>query len=219
MHVFFLLTNIFCLQQMNILDIILAIPMAYLLYKGYRRGLVFELSSLLGLILGCWAAVHFSQYVSELLGLEGDGAVLMAFFITFVVVLLISILLGKCIKGLFKALKVGFFDKLAGALLGFLKAICVLGIVLSYVVLIDQHEIVMKSSVKEESVFFKPVYKVGNKLTESLNTYVVQRRYERAMEQQQELKKDIIVKKNKCKDTGSKPTKGASNTKSKNTKN
>lgn len=171
---------------MNVLDIILAIPMAYLLYKGYRRGLIFELSSLLGLMLGCWAAVHFSQYVSELLGLEGDAAVLVAFFITFVAVLLISILLGKCIKGIFKAMKLGFLDKLAGALLGFVKAICIMGVILSYVVLIDQQELVMKPSVKEKSVFYKPVYKVGNQLTESLNTYVAQRRYGRSMRQEQE---------------------------------
>lgn len=168
---------------MNVLDTIIAIPLVYLLYKGYRRGLIFELSSLLGVVLGCWAAVHFSQYVSEVLGLKGDGAVLVAFFITFVAVLLISILLGKCVKGLFKAMKFGFLDKLAGALLGFLKAICIVGVILSYVVLIDQHEQVLKPTVKERAVLYRPVYKVGNRLTESLNTYVSQRRYERAIDQ------------------------------------
>lgn len=171
---------------MNILDIVFAIPMAYLIWKGYHRGLIFEITSLLGLLLGCWAATHLSAYVSDLLDMKGESAALVAFFITFVAAVLLSVLLGRCVKGLFKMAKMGALDRLTGAALGFLKALCLLGILVSFVVMIDPHEKVLKPAAKESSLFYKPVSKTGSWLVSSLETYVAQRRYEKSMEQQEQ---------------------------------
>lgn len=168
--------------HMNYLDIIYAIPMAYLIWKGLKRGIVFELASLAGIVLGCWAATRFSQAVAEMLGLEGDGAVLIAFFVTFVAVVLLSLLLGKAAQNLVKMAKIGFLDRLVGAALGFAKAICILGVITSYIALIDRHEVALKPKTKEESLFYKPVVKTGDRLVASLQTYMAQRRYEREME-------------------------------------
>ena len=68
---------------MTILDILLAIPLVYFIYKGWRRGIVFEITTLLGILAGCWAAAHLSTWVADALNLKGEGAVLAAFFITF----------------------------------------------------------------------------------------------------------------------------------------
>ncbi len=171
---------------MNVLDIILAIPMAYFLWKGYKRGLIFEVASLVGIVAGCWAACRFCERVADMLDFSGEWAVLAAFFITFVAVLLLSMLLGRCVKNIFKMVKLGFIDRLAGALLGFAKAICILGVFLSYVELIDHNEELLKRDVKDCSKFYKPVHKVGNSLVASLNTYVAQRRYELEMRDERE---------------------------------
>lgn len=170
---------------MNVLDFILAIPMAYLAWKGFRRGLAFEVTSLLGLLLGCWAATHFSEFVANLLGLEGAKAVLVAFFITFIAVVLLSLVLGKCVNNLFKMAKVGYLNHIAGAVVGFIKAVCILGVLLSFVVLADRHEVILKPAAKENSAFFKPVEKTGSWLVSSLETYVSQRRYAKEMEEQE----------------------------------
>jgi membrane protein required for colicin V production len=169
---------------MNALDIILAIPMAYLIWKGYRRGLTFEVTSLAGIMLGCWIAVHFSVFVAKILGLKGGGAALVAFFITFVAVVVLSLLLGKFIQRVFKVTKLGVADHLVGALIGFLKSLCILGVLLSFLVMIDKHEIILKPTTKESSVFYKPVDKTGNWLVSSLKTYVAQKRYDKAMNEQ-----------------------------------
>ena len=52
---------------MNWLDIVLAIPLLWFLYRGFRNGLIIELASLAALILGIYAALHFSFYVQEYL--------------------------------------------------------------------------------------------------------------------------------------------------------
>ena len=157
---------------MNVLDIILAIPLCYFIFKGWRRGLIFELAALVGIIVGCWAAIHFSAWIAELLNLEGDGALLIAFFITFMGVVVGSYFLGKAIEGIIKMVKANFLNKLLGALVGMAKCLCVLSVLLNFILLIDHNHIIITPKVQEESRLFKPTYTLGNKLTATLKTYL-----------------------------------------------
>ncbi len=52
---------------MNWLDIVLAIPLLWFTYKGFRNGLIIELASLAALILGIFIALHFSFYAEDYL--------------------------------------------------------------------------------------------------------------------------------------------------------
>ena len=159
---------------MNLLDILLAIPLVYCIWKGYRRGLIFELSSLAGIVLGCYLALKLARLVADLLSLEGDAAVLIAFFIIFVAVVVLSFFLGKCIEGLVKLVKAGVVNNLAGAAFGMLKCVCILSVLLYYVSVIDKHEVLLKESVKQESLLYSPIEKTGNKLIGNLKTYVAE---------------------------------------------
>ena len=157
---------------MNVLDIILAIPLCYFIYKGWRRGLIFELAALAGIIVGCWAAIHFSSWVADQLQLEGDSALLIAFFITFIGVVVGSYFLGKAIEGFIKMVKANALNKLLGALLGMAKCLCVLSVLLNFVLLVDYNHIIITPKVQEESRLYKPTYKIGNKLTATLKTHL-----------------------------------------------
>jgi membrane protein required for colicin V production len=48
---------------MNYLDIILAIPLLWGLYKGVSKGIIKELASLVALIVGIYGAVHFADSI------------------------------------------------------------------------------------------------------------------------------------------------------------
>ncbi|MBP5678092.1 MAG: CvpA family protein [Bacteroidales bacterium] len=157
---------------MNILDIALGIPMLVLIYLGWKKGLVREVATLVGLLLGIWAAVHLSQQVAMLLELESENAILIAFIITFLAALVLTYLLGRFVEGLMKAARISMLNRLAGALLGLAKALCVLAVLLNYIVLLDRKELVLKHDTKEESLLFKPVYDTGNRLTDSLKQFI-----------------------------------------------
>lgn len=161
------------------LDIILAIPLIYFIYKGWKRGLVFEAAALAGVALGAYAAVHFSQWVADLIGLTGENTVLIAFFITFVGVLVLAFFLGKCIEGIFKMVKLNSLNKILGALLGMLKCVVAISVLLSYVMMIDFEEKVITPQAKESSVLFNPINKTGNKITHDLKNYVAEKRAEK----------------------------------------
>ena len=157
---------------MTWLDILLAIPMAWFVYKGFRKGLIFELTSLVGLVVGIFCAINFSKYVSTLIGIEGEYSVLVAFFVTFIAVYLLSLFLGKCVEGLIKMMKMGVMNNLLGAVFGLLKMVAMLSVVLYYVAIIDFKGMILTPKLKQESVFYTPIDKVGNLFIGNLKSYV-----------------------------------------------
>lgn len=157
---------------MNVLDIILAVPMLVLIFFGWKKGLVREIATLVGVLAGIWAALHLSQLVAELLGLKGESAVLIAFLVCFVGALVLAWLLGRLVEKLLKATKLSIVNRVSGALLGMVKALCILAVLLNTVVMLDPGQKLLKPDLKENSILYKPVYNTGNKLMESLKQFV-----------------------------------------------
>ena len=164
---------------MNFLDIILAVPLCWCIYKGFRRGIIFELAMLVGIVAGCYLAVHLAKTVAGLIGIKGEASVLVAFLIIFVAVVVGAFFLGKCVENLVKLVKVGILNKLLGAVLGMLKCVCILSVLTSFVLMADPGGHIITKDTRDGSVLFNPVNKVGTTLTKQLKTYVTQKRAER----------------------------------------
>ncbi|KWW30064.1 MAG: membrane protein required for colicin V production [bacterium P3] len=163
-------------MDMNFLDIIIAVPLVYFIYKGWRRGLIFELASLAGIVAGCYAATHFSGWVAQTLHLEGETAILIAFFITFVGVLALAAVLGKAVEGFVKLVKAGKVNNLLGAAFGMLKCLCVLSVLLNMLTMADPEGHIITSDTREHSALYKPAVKAGTRLTAHLRLMVEQQR-------------------------------------------
>ncbi len=161
---------------MTFLDIVIAIPLVIFIWKGWHKGLVFEVANLPGLIVGIYCAVHFSCKVAGWLNMDSDTPVLLSFFVTFLLVIFASHLLGKCIEKFLKLVKVGFLNNLLGGLIGMLECVCILSVLIYYIEIIDKHEIVLTHQAKVESKLYKPVNRTGNKLIGSMKQMVVEYR-------------------------------------------
>lgn len=157
---------------MNVLDILIAIPLIFFFYKGWKRGLIFELAALAGIIAGCWAAVHLSTFVADWLDIKGEGTVLIAFIITFIAVVIGAFFLGKAAEGILKMVKAHGLNKLLGAVFGLAKCFCVVAVLLNFIVMVDSHQKLVTPTIKERSSLYKPAVKVGNRLTATLKVYV-----------------------------------------------
>ena len=163
---------VFYWKNMNLFDIILAIPLCWLIFLGWKKGLVCEVAMLAGVLLGVWAAIHLSQNIAPLLGLDSGSSALIAFIVTFLVSLILTYLLGKLIEGLMKAAKLSVLNRLAGALLGAAKALVILSVFLSFLLLIDSKEMIVKPETKEKSLLYRPVSSTGDWLTKHLKAYI-----------------------------------------------
>lgn len=160
------------IDTMNILDIILAVPLIYFVWKGYTKGLIYEVTALIGLVLGTYIAIRFSNVVCESLGLAGEGALLIAFFITFIGVLFLAHWAGKLMEGVLKMVKANFINHILGAIFGMLKCVCILSVICYYVSMIDSQEIFLTHNAKTESVLYQPINRTGNKVIGQLKVYV-----------------------------------------------
>ena len=144
---------------MNWLDIVLAIPMLWFLYRGFRNGLIIELASLAALVLGIYVALHFSFYVEGWLVDNFDIGekyrYIISFALTFIIVAVLVFLAGKIIHKLVGIIFLGFLNRLAGGIFGLLKAALVLSVILYFINGFDPG--LIKSDVKERSVLYDPV--------------------------------------------------------------
>lgn len=157
---------------MTILDILLLIPLGWLVFLGWRKGVIREAATLAGIVAGIWAAVNLSKLVANLLGLTGTSAILIAFFITFVGALVLTYLLGRSIERLVKSAHLSLANKIGGATLGMTKALCILAVILNGIVLLDKNEELINRETREKSLLYTPVYKTGNLLISSLKDFI-----------------------------------------------
>ncbi len=161
---------------MNFLDLVIAIPLGYLMFKGYRRGLIFECALLAGIIVGSVLAVRFAHWLAGLIGAEGDNVLLISFFVIFAGVVILSLFVGKMVERFVKLVHVGWFNNLAGMLLGMFKGMCIVGVLLYYVAVVDIHEKVLSRGVKEASLLYRPVERTGSHLAGRISAYVAERK-------------------------------------------
>ncbi|NRD18811.1 CvpA family protein [Winogradskyella eckloniae] len=146
---------------MSIIDIVLAALLLFGFIRGLFKGLFVEVASLVALVLGVYGAIHFSGFAAGFLESKVDWAErtinIVAFAITFVVIVLAIGLAGKALTKLADFAALGIINKLAGAVFGALK----IGLILS-VVLIVFHKMnntlpFMEKEDLEKSMLYKPV--------------------------------------------------------------
>ncbi|MDX9751549.1 MAG: CvpA family protein [Flavobacteriales bacterium] len=117
---------------MNWLDWTILGLLAWSALKGFSRGLVVEVVSLLAVVLGVWAGLRFGPQVMGALGIEAGNA-LLAFIITLLLVLVGAHLLAKLITGALGLTMLSLPNKLAGALFAALRTAFAISILLGLV--------------------------------------------------------------------------------------
>ncbi len=116
---------------MNPFDILIIIILGYSLVRGLFRGLVKELSSIIGVLGGFYAAYTYYNVIAGLLSrLIHDISYLniLSFMIIFCGVLIVVGVLGVIIKYLLNIAFLGWIDRIGGVVFGVMKAILIVSI-------------------------------------------------------------------------------------------
>lgn len=148
---------------MNYFDYILLLPVLYGLYRGFSKGFVLELASLLALVMGIYGAMHFSSftftYLSEFVELEARYLQLVSYGITFLVIVIAITLSAKILTLLIKMVALGFINRLMGAIFGALKAFLILSVLLLFFDAINHQFRLVKKTVLDDSLLYHPIRK------------------------------------------------------------
>src|SRR6267154_308772 len=110
---------------MNFLDIILIILLLIGLVRGFIKGFVFEIAVVGALFLGTFAAFKLSYllqpYILKMGYMSPFTVNLVCSLIMFLLVAVGIFFLAKLFDGLVKMAAMGVFNKILGAVFGFLK--------------------------------------------------------------------------------------------------
>ena len=118
----------------NYIDYVIMAILALFLILGYRKGIIVGLATIAALILGIYAAVHFSNYLDvtlmEHLHPSRKWLPILSFSITFILVVIIVMIVAKLAEKLADMVGMGFFNHLGGALLGLAKGVILVSVLL-----------------------------------------------------------------------------------------
>jgi membrane protein required for colicin V production len=154
---------------MNFIDILFGIPLIYFAYKGFKNGLIIELFTLLALLVGVYAGIHFSDFTAELIkdkmNVKSTYLPVVAFTFTFIGVGAMIYFGGKVLEKMVSVAHLSIFNKLAGVAFAIIKTAYFLGV---FVVLMDSYDEkgdFIAEETKSDSLLYKPVKSLSFSIT------------------------------------------------------
>lgn len=150
---------------MGVLDIIFIIPIVWLAYKGFSKGLIIELATLAALVLGIYASLHFSyltaDFLKENFEMNQKYLGILSFIITFILVVIVLNLIGKLLEKIIDLVALSFLNKGFGGFFGVLKAVIFLSFIIYFVNKFDKNRYIFSSALTSESMLYTYVENVA----------------------------------------------------------
>lgn len=150
---------------MNYLDILLIIPLIIGAWRGFKKGFVIEIFTLLALLVGIYAGIHFSDYMAAILTehVSIDTAYLPAisFTVTFLLVGAMVYFAGKMIEKALRLVALGTLNKFAGLFFGTVKMLFILSSAIVILESYDEKNAFIPSDLKTESLLYSPIKKTA----------------------------------------------------------
>ena len=160
---------------MNYVDIILGIILVIAVFDGIKNGLFVELASLISLILGIYFAIKFSFFARDILlrftHWNPKTIQVVAFIITFLVVISAVSFLGKFLTKIADFAHLGVINKLGGGFFRLLKAIVILSIFLNLFEKLNFNNVFARKETLDKSLFYRPIQKTAGLIYPSIEKW------------------------------------------------
>lgn len=140
---------------MNWLDWTIIALAVFAAVKGFSRGFIVELASLVAFVLGIWAGIHLSERVAEATGLGTDNAAL-AFLVTFIIVVVGVNLLARFLTTLIDIAQLSLPNKIGGVFFGVLRSAFTMSVMLNLLVGYSDGEL-PPTEARTNSTLYAPV--------------------------------------------------------------
>lgn len=121
---------------MNALDITLLILCAFGFYKGFKNGILIEITTLIALVLGFYGAQHFASFTAfflkDTLDWHPQNMYLISIIFTFILIVVGVYMLGKVLTQVASMVLLGGINKILGGVFGGIKVIVLLSMLIAY---------------------------------------------------------------------------------------
>ena len=143
---------------MNYIDIVILLFLLYGAFRGFSKGLIIEVATLAGLILGVFIAIRYSPFtegiLKDFLNITSRYLSYIALAVTFLLVVIAVYLLGKMLTRLFDIISLGLVNKLLGTLLGIAKYFIMVCVLLMIVDALNDKFHFISEETRENSLLF-----------------------------------------------------------------
>lgn len=171
---------------MSQVDIIFIIPLLWGAVVGFKKGLVLELASLVGLVLGIYGAIKISDYTAEKLKqyveITQEWLGLISFLITFVLIVFAVFLAARLLNKALKLVALGFVNRVLGLLFGTLKFALIISTALYFFENMNRKFEFVENNFVEESILYEPIKVVTAPFKELLEDFEISKVKEKANE-------------------------------------
>ena len=152
---------------MNILDVILVLPLLFAGYKGFKYGLIIEIFTLLALLVGLYAGIHFSDYASNFIensfNWHSKYLPVVSFTITFLAIGAMVYFAGKAIERVVRFTGLSPINKTFGILFSVVKMGYFISVFLVILESYDEKNNFFPEETKSESLLYSPVKNLSEK--------------------------------------------------------
>ena len=145
-------------------DIITLAVVGWMIYKGYKDGLVSQFLGLLGICLSVFFAVNYGETVGNMLSIDAQYASITGFVIIFVGALLAIFLLSKLITGTLSLIKLEWLNSILGSIFAVIKGLVILGMLYAAVFALNARTKTVEPEEFDSSISFNIVRKAANPL-------------------------------------------------------
>lgn len=113
---------------MNAIDIVIGLVVVLSFFYGMWRGLIMELSGLVGIALGIWGAIHFGHSVEDWLGSEyaGEYTGIVSFILLFAVICFVVHFVAAWLSRVVNIGIIGLANRLFGGAFSVIKVLLIL---------------------------------------------------------------------------------------------
>lgn len=140
---------------MNWFDLVVVVLVIITLIKGFFSGLVMQIASLAGIILGAIFAGQLSGILApKLIQLTQASPHIvgpLSYIVAFLIIIIILLFAGKLLESFIEAIKMTTLNRLTGALFCCAKWIIIFSIIMNLFVEFDQGKNIIKEDIRENA--------------------------------------------------------------------
>jgi len=163
-------------MNLNYIDFVILIVLLIAAVRGVWKGFVRQIFGIAALFLGVYCAYHFSYFaagwISKWIHPEQTAIAILAFILTFLVVLYGVILAGRLAEKIIKIVLLGWLNRLLGLIFSVIKMAFILSICIWILLSLDQLWPFFPHQDAQDSLFFSPAEQLARQVFPYLKNFL-----------------------------------------------
>ncbi len=159
---------------MNILDIIILSLLAFAVYGGFRDGIIVQLCSIAGIVLGLYLSSRYDIEAAKLLGITGKYKEIWGYIIVMLTTLVVVSLAGHTARKLIRFVGLGPFDIIFGVALSLCKYLLIMSILFSVFDMVNTSYKLIDTEMLSQSMLYRPIVNITSLITPIWEEFTMQ---------------------------------------------